>query len=59
MRMPALRSQTDLVKDSVVDAPRLQHSAKPAEFYEIIERMYPDANRLELFLRGEPREGWD
>ncbi len=44
---------------SVVNAPRLQHSAKPDEFYEIIEQMYPDANRLELFLRGEPREGWD
>ena len=44
--------------DSVVEAPRGKHSEKPEVFYEIIERMYPDYPRLELFLRGEAREGW-
>jgi N6-adenosine-specific RNA methylase IME4 len=42
---------------SVVEAPRGQHSEKPVVFYEIIERMYPDAKKLELFCR-KPREGW-
>ena len=42
----------------VVDAPRLGHSTKPAEFYDIIERMYPDLPKIELFLRGKPRDRW-
>jgi N6-adenosine-specific RNA methylase IME4 len=44
--------------DSVVDARRGRHSEKPACFYELIERMYPRAQRLELFARGRPRPGW-
>jgi N6-adenosine-specific RNA methylase IME4 len=44
--------------DSVVDAPRGRHSEKPKVFYELIERMYPSATRLELFARGKPRPGW-
>lgn len=35
-----------------------KHSRKPATFAEIIEAMYPDVPRVELFCR-EPREGWD
>lgn len=42
---------------SVVEAPRGQHSAKPQEFYELIERMYPDLPRVELFARAG-RDGW-
>jgi N6-adenosine-specific RNA methylase IME4/ParB-like chromosome segregation protein Spo0J len=34
-----------------------RHSAKPIEFYELIERMYPRLPRLELFCRS-PRDGW-
>src|SRR5436190_12723771 len=33
---------------SVVNAPRGEHSEKPEVFYEIIERMYPTASRIEL-----------
>lgn len=44
--------------DSVVEATRGEHSAKPDVFYEIIERMYPEFQKRELFLRGEAREGW-
>jgi N6-adenosine-specific RNA methylase IME4 len=33
------------------------HSAKPDEFYAIVERMYPRARRHELFARTR-REGW-
>jgi N6-adenosine-specific RNA methylase IME4/ParB-like chromosome segregation protein Spo0J len=44
--------------DSVVEAPRGRHSEKPARFYKLIERMDPQARRLELFARGKPRSGW-
>jgi N6-adenosine-specific RNA methylase IME4 len=43
---------------SVVEAPRRRHSEKPDVFYELIERMYPHASKLELFHRGPPRPGW-
>jgi N6-adenosine-specific RNA methylase IME4 len=43
--------------DSVIEAPRLEHSAKPLTFYDIIDRMYPGVRKLELFQR-EPRDGW-
>jgi N6-adenosine-specific RNA methylase IME4 len=42
---------------SVLNAARGRHSAKPVEVYELIERMYPDAQRAELFARSR-RPGW-
>ena len=42
---------------SVVMAPRTEHSEKPEVFYEVIERMYPTCERVELFAR-HPRDGW-
>ncbi len=42
---------------SVVTAPRTQHSAKPERFYELIEAMYPDFTRVEMFARLN-RTGW-
>ena len=44
--------------DSVIEAPRGAHSEKPACVYELIERAYPLASKLELFARGVPRTGW-
>jgi N6-adenosine-specific RNA methylase IME4/ParB-like chromosome segregation protein Spo0J len=44
--------------DSVIEARRGRHSAKPACVYELIERAYPFATKLELFARGTPRPGW-
>jgi len=43
--------------DSVIEAKRRRHSQKPDCVYELIEAMYPDAKRLELFARGT-RQGW-
>jgi N6-adenosine-specific RNA methylase IME4 len=43
---------------SVVQARRGRHSEKPAYVYELIERMYPRASKVELFARGKPRPGW-
>jgi N6-adenosine-specific RNA methylase IME4 len=42
---------------SVITAARGQHSAKPKEFYEVVERMYPSLPKLEMFCR-KPRTGW-
>ncbi|MGZ8954483.1 MAG: MT-A70 family methyltransferase [Methylovulum sp.] len=42
---------------SVVSEGRAEHSAKPECFYEIIEAMYPDLPKIELFCRS-PRENW-
>lgn len=35
-----------------------RHSQKPEEAYRIIERLYPDAHKLEMYARNT-REGWD
>ena len=43
---------------SIIRMPRGGHSAKPKEIYEIIEKMYPKAPRVELFAR-DARDGWD
>lgn len=34
-----------------------EHSAKPQEFYALIESMYPEYDRIELFARNA-RDGW-
>src|SRR5207244_4152766 len=43
--------------DSVLEAPRGRHSQKPEQIYELLERMYPQASKLELFARAS-RPGW-
>jgi N6-adenosine-specific RNA methylase IME4/ParB-like chromosome segregation protein Spo0J len=42
---------------SIVQAPKREHSQKPDEVYDIIERMYPELPRIELFARNA-RKGW-
>ena len=42
---------------SVITATRGEHSAKPDEFYAVIERMYPALPKVELFCRSS-RDGW-
>ena len=42
---------------SVIAINRTKHSAKPHEFYEMIERMYPTGKKIELFARTA-RKGW-
>jgi N6-adenosine-specific RNA methylase IME4 len=43
---------------SAILAPNDRHSAKPNEFRQIIEKMFPNLPRLEMFARGAV-EGWD
>ena len=42
---------------SVIKSKRENHSKKPDIIYEMIEKMYPDGKKLELFARGS-RTGW-
>lgn len=43
---------------SVIEAAKREHSRKPDEVYSIIEAMYPNMPRIELFSRNK-RDGWD
>jgi hypothetical protein len=45
------------LSSSVIYGPRREHSRKPDEAYEVIERMYPELPKLELFARKR-RPGW-
>jgi N6-adenosine-specific RNA methylase IME4 len=44
--------------DSVVSIERGEHSEKPDYFRELIDKMYPDGRRIELFAR-KPSQGWE
>lgn len=44
--------------DSVVSIERTDHSRKPKEFRDMIDTLYPNGNRIEMFAR-EAQEGWD
>jgi N6-adenosine-specific RNA methylase IME4 len=43
---------------SIFEEPRTRHSRKPDCARTMIENMYPDATKIELFARQKP-EGWD
>ena len=44
--------------DSVVSEERTEHSKKPQIFRDIINTIYPNGNRIELFARQKV-DGWD
>ena len=44
---------------SVIEAPRLAHSAKPLVIYDLLDQMYPGLQKIELFARGAAaRKDW-
>ena len=43
---------------SVYLLPRMEHSRKPDKFYSLVEEMYPNTRKIELFARRQ-RENWD
>jgi N6-adenosine-specific RNA methylase IME4 len=43
---------------SVLNYPRLEHSRKPPEVCDVIDAMYPELSKVELFCRGTPAPGW-
>lgn len=48
------------VGPSIIQLPwQGRHSAKPEEFAELIEALYPNLPKIELNRRGAPRPGWD
>jgi N6-adenosine-specific RNA methylase IME4 len=50
--------ETDNRPESIIRAKRTtKHSEKPQIVYEIIEKMYPELAKVELFARAT-REGW-
>jgi len=49
--------QNKKLYDSVLSLERTEHSKKPDYYYEMIEYLYPDSNKIELFSRNK-REGW-
>lgn len=54
---PGVPDPSDRVS-SLISAPKSRHSEKPAMVRQIIEKMYPNGKRIELFGRGEEPEGW-
>jgi len=52
---PVLRARGER---NLIVAPLREHSRKPPDLHEMLERMFPLARKLELFAR-EPRAGWD
>jgi N6-adenosine-specific RNA methylase IME4 len=45
--------------DSVIEAPKGKHSAKPKAVMEMLEQYFPNLPKIELNCRGKPRPGWD
>ncbi len=48
----------DKLHDSVVSIERTKHSEKPEYFRELIDKMYPEGKRIELFARKKTKKGW-
>lgn len=55
--LPVAQSERGKIH-SVFSEPVQRHSQKPEISYEIINRLYPDAQKLEMYSRLE-RKGWD
>ena len=49
--------QNKKLYDSVLSEERTEHSKKPNYYYEMIENLYPNGIKIELFSRNK-REGW-
>lgn len=45
-------------ESSVYREKRTEHSKKPLHYYELIEKMFPDAKYLEMFSRNKYSEKW-
>ena len=57
--VPTCDPKTAQSVSSVQSIRKTNHSAKPKEYYEIIEKLYPKGKYLELFSRcKEPRKAW-
>lgn len=50
--------QSDLREDQVMSFAREEHSRKPSAWRGMIDRLYPEGPRIELFRRGDAPQGW-
>lgn len=50
--------EIDTRPSQVQSIARGKHSAKPEEFRQLIDKLYPTGPRVELFRRGEAPAGW-
>lgn len=50
--------EIDQKEKQVQSFPRTKHSAKPEEWRNLIDRLWPSGPRIELFHRGTGPEGW-
>lgn len=54
----AFAGRTLTNQSTILHAPRREHSRKPPEFFELVDKLCPDMTKLEMFAR-ESRDGWD
>lgn len=52
-----LKLSDETIRNTIL-APKTEHSRKPDDVHDRIDRMYPAATKIELFARRS-REGWD
>ena len=55
--MPIAKEATGKFTSVITEKP-IRHSAKPLKAYELIETLYPNHSKIELFARNK-RDGWD
>ncbi|MHC5763219.1 MT-A70 family methyltransferase [Nostoc sp.] len=54
----AFAGRTLTNQSSILHSPRREHSRKPENFYQLVDKLCPDITKLEMFAR-ESRDGWD
>lgn len=54
----AFSGRTLTNESTILHSPRREHSRKPEQFFELVEKLCPDMTKLEMFAR-ESRDGWD
>jgi N6-adenosine-specific RNA methylase IME4 len=48
----------ETIMDAALDGLAREHSRKPEEFYQLVEKLVPDGRKADIFAR-QHREGWD
>ncbi|UKP01139.1 MT-A70 family methyltransferase [Nostoc sp. UHCC 0870] len=54
----AFSGRTLTNESTILHAKRREHSPKPPQFFELVDKLCPDMTKLEMFAR-ESRDGWD
>ncbi|ODG98040.1 hypothetical protein A4S05_01085 [Nostoc sp. KVJ20] len=54
----AFAGRTLTNQSSILHSPRREHSRKPEQFFELVEKLCPDMTKLEMFARSS-RVDWD